>query len=324
MESPQEHRFTVAPEHAGQRLDRYLAQQAIQLSRSQVKHLLEAGRITLEGRFAKASQVLKGGERITVQVPPPEPAEALPQDLPLHILYEDADLLVLDKAAEMVVHLGAGAKQGTLVNALLHHCGQLSGIGGVARPGIVHRLDKGTSGLLVVAKNDRAHQHLSAQFQARQVEKTYLAFVWGKPRDVSGKIDLPLGRSEKNRKKIATRGRRLRPAFTRYRLLRSWGLISLLELKPETGRTHQLRVHLAELGHPIVGDPTYGKKGAKASHLPPRLLAALSGMRFQLLHAWRLKFNHPGSGKSLSFEAPPRGEMAAFQKLLEESVHDSV
>jgi len=173
---------------------------------------------------------------------------------------------------------------------------------------------------LVVAKSDRSHQHLSDQFQNRQVEKTYLAFVWGKPRDLSGKIDVPIGRSARDRKKISTRGQRLRNAVTRYRLVKSWGVISLLELKPETGRTHQLRVHLADLGHPIVGDPTYGKAGTKRMAMSKALLDRLHGMRFQLLHARQLSFTHPVTGKTLNFEAPMRAEMQEFQKILEENV----
>ncbi len=309
----------VEAKQAGQRLDRYLVGECVGISRSHLKQLIESGDVTVEGRPAKPSLILRGGERVALTIPPPEVPALVPQDIPLKILYEDADLLVLDKPAEMVVHLGAGVKQGTLVNALLHHCKDLSGIGGVARPGIVHRLDKGTSGLLVVAKNDRAHQGLSAQFQSRRVAKTYLAFVWGQPRDASGKIDLPLGRSERDRKKIASHGRKLRPAVTRYRVLRRWPAMALLELKPETGRTHQLRVHLAELGHPIVGDPTYGRRHLKVSELSPELMASLKATRFQLLHAWRLSFEHPVSGKEMSFEAPMRAEMETFQKLLEKN-----
>lgn len=319
MAESQSKSFVVAAERAGQRLDRYLAAECPGLSRSQLKHLIEAGKVTVAGKAVKPSHALRGGERVALTIPPPEVPVLVPQDIPLNILYEDADILVLDKPAELVVHLGAGVKEGTLVNALLHHCRDLSGIGGVARPGIVHRLDKGTSGLLVVAKNDRAHQGLSAQFQARRVAKTYLAFVWGSPRDAGGKIDLPLGRSARDRKKIAARGRRLRPAVTRYRVLKRWPGLSLLELKPETGRTHQLRVHLAELGHPIVGDPTYGRRHLKASELSPELAATLTETRFQLLHAWRLSFEHPVTGKEMSFEAPMRAEMENFRKLLEKS-----
>ncbi|MCC7345170.1 MAG: RluA family pseudouridine synthase [Deltaproteobacteria bacterium] len=309
----------VEAKHAGERLDRYLAAECPGISRSQLKQLIEAGDVTVEAKAAKPSHKLRGGERVMLTVPPPEAPALVPEDIPLKVLYEDADLLVLDKPAEMVVHLGAGVKQGTLVNALLHHCKDLSGIGGVARPGIVHRLDKGTSGLLVVAKNDRAHQGLSSQFQSRRVAKTYLAFVWGRPRDASGKIDVPLGRSERDRKRIASHGRKLRPAVTRYRVLKRWPAMALLELKPETGRTHQLRVHLAELGNPIVGDPTYGRRHLKASELSPELTAILQETTFQLLHAWRLSFEHPVTGKVMSFEAPMRAEMETFQKLLEKS-----
>lgn len=319
MTESQSKSFVVAAERAGQRLDRYLAAECPGISRSQLKHLIEAGKVTVAGRAVKPSHALRGGERVALTIPPPEVPVLVPQDIPLNILYEDADLLVLDKPAELVVHLGAGVKEGTLVNALLHHCRDLSGIGGVARPGIVHRLDKGTSGLLVVAKNDRAHQGLSAQFQSRRVAKTYLAFVWGSPRDASGKIDVPLGRSERDRKRIASHGRKLRPAVTRYRVLKRWPAIALLELKPETGRTHQLRVHLAELGHPIVGDPTYGRRHLKASELSPELTAILKETPFQLLHAWRLSFEHPVSGKEMSFEAPMRAEMENFQKMLEKN-----
>jgi len=316
------HEFLVPSSEAGQRLDRYLAKQALPLSRSQIQQLLEAGHITLNGKQAKPAHHLKGGEGIRIEIPPTEPSVVLAQALPLDILFEDKDLLVLNKAAEMVVHLGAGVKEGTLVNALLHHCRDLSGIGGVARPGIVHRLDKGTSGLMVVAKNDLAHHSLADQFQSRQIEKTYLAFVWGTPRDRSGKIDLPLGRSARDRKKIDIRGTRLREAVTRFRLVKSWGEVSLLELKPETGRTHQLRVHLAELGHPIVGDPTYGKTKVKLSKLDPKVREFASTLDYQLLHAWRLSFHHPASRKAMAFEAPMREEMRRFEEVLEKVIHD--
>ncbi|HKY62668.1 MAG TPA: RluA family pseudouridine synthase [bacterium] len=309
------HRFIVDPSAAGERLDRYLAKRCPELSRSQVKLLIENGEAWVGRRSAKAAHLLKAGEEIGLRIPPPQALEAVAEDLPLQIVYQDQDLLVLDKSAEMVVHLGAGARQGTLVNALLHHCSDLSGIGGKERPGIVHRLDKGTSGLLVVAKNDAAHRHLSAQFKERQVEKVYYAFVWGRPKKAAGKIDLALGRSQRNRKKIATRGPKLRPAVTNYRLMESWGPVSLLELKPETGRTHQLRVHLSELGHPIVGDPLYGSARAKAA--PAEWRQALAAMKFQLLHAGKLSFRHPRSGKALSFEAPLREEMREFRDLLE-------
>ncbi|HEX5034826.1 MAG TPA: RluA family pseudouridine synthase [bacterium] len=309
------HRFIVDPSAAGERLDRYLAKRCPELSRSQVKLLIENGEAWVGRHSAKAARLLKAGEEVGLRIPPPQALEAVAEDLPLQIVYQDRDLLVLDKSAEMVVHLGAGVQQGTLVNALLHHCSDLSGIGGKERPGIVHRLDKGTSGLLVVAKNDAAHRHLSAQFKDRQVEKTYYAFVWGRPKKASGKIELALGRSQRNRKKIATRGAKLRPAVTNYRVMESWGPVSLLELKPETGRTHQLRVHLSEIGHPIVGDPLYGSGRAKAA--PVEWRQALAAIKFQLLHAGKLSFHHPRSGKALSFEAPLREEMGSFRRLIE-------
>lgn len=311
--------LVIPTERAGERLDRYLAEQCPEISRSQLKYYIAEGDITIEGRIAKPSLTLRGGERVELKIPPPKPIDISPESIPLDVLYEDKDLLVLNKAAEMVVHLGAGVKAGTLVNALLHHCQDLSGIGGVSRPGIVHRLDKGTSGLLVVAKNDLAHQGLSAQFQSREIDKTYLAFVWGRPRDRSGKIDLPLGRSERDRKKIGIQGRHLRPAVTRFRLVKEWPALSLMELKPETGRTHQLRVHLAELGNPIVGDPTYGRKGTKIGNLPAPLADFLTNVHFQLLHAWKLSFRHPISGQTMAFEAPMRLEMQKLQEILEQT-----
>jgi 23S rRNA pseudouridine1911/1915/1917 synthase len=306
----------VEPSGVGERLDRYLVQRYPELSRSRIQALIEQGEVTVGAKAAKASQLLKAGEEIGLHIPPPERLEVLPENLPLQIVYQDSDILVLDKSAEMVVHLGAGLESGTLVNALLHHCRDLSGIGGKERPGIVHRLDKGTSGLLVVAKNDAAHRHLSAQFKDRQVEKIYYAFVWGRPKKASGKIELALGRSQKNRKKIATRGSRLRPALTNYQTVKSWGAISLLELKPETGRTHQLRVHLAEIGHPIVGDRVYGGGRTMAE---PAMRQMLAAMKYQLLHAGKLSFLHPKSGKRVSFEAPLREEMQAFKTHLEKA-----
>lgn len=309
------HSFVVDESAVGERLDRYLTKLCPELSRSQIKALIDQGEAQVESRAAKASQILKAGEAVAFRIPASQALEVLPENLPIDIVYQDKDLLVLDKSAEMVVHLGAGIEKGTLVNALLHHCKDLSGIGGKERPGIVHRLDKGTSGLLVVAKNDAAHRSLSGQFKDRLVEKTYYAFVWGRPKAASGKIDLALGRSQRHRKKIGTRGSRLRPAVTNYSTLESWGPVSLLELKPETGRTHQLRVHLAEIGHPIVGDPLYGAGRSKSA--PPELRQALAAMKYQLLHAGKLSFLHPKSGKRVSFEAPLRKEMKKFRLQLQ-------
>ncbi|HCU25749.1 MAG TPA: RluA family pseudouridine synthase [Deltaproteobacteria bacterium] len=308
--------FHVETADSGERLDRFLVKKCPELSRSQLKQWIESGHIRLNGQTAKPSHLLKLGETVSLVPPPLQLPQIEAEAIPLDILYEDEDLIVLNKAAELVVHLGAGVKSGTLVNALLHHCKDLSGIGGVARPGIVHRLDKGTSGVLVVAKNDRTHQQLSAQFQSRQVEKTYLAFVWGEPRDLSGTFAQPLGRSSANRKKISSKSSRLREAVTQYRLLKKWGPISLLELHPRTGRTHQLRVHLSEAGHPIVGDPLYGKRHKKDPRLESTLAAWLEERPFQLLHAARLSFRHPTRGLKMDFEAPMREEMLELQKKL--------
>jgi len=306
------HSFIVEKAQVGERLDRYLVKHCPELSRTQIQTLIDQGEVKVGNKKAKASHSLKADEVVGLRIPATRPVELLAEDLPLHIVYQDKDLLVLDKSAEMVVHHGAGVQRGTLVNALLHHCKDLSGIGGEERPGIVHRLDKGTSGLLVVAKNDATHRHLSAQFKDREVEKVYYAFVWGRPKHPFGKIDLALGRSQRHRKKIGTKGSKLRPAVTHYQLVESWGKISLLELKPETGRTHQLRVHLSEIGHPIVGDPLYGR--ARAA--PEGLSQILAGMKFQLLHAGKLSFLHPKSKKRLSFESPLREEMRNFRAKL--------
>jgi 23S rRNA pseudouridine1911/1915/1917 synthase len=312
VSSATHHSFVVERPDAGERLDRYLTKHWPDLSRSQVKVLIENGEVTRDGAKTKPSQILKVGETIHLRIPPLQPSEAFAEDLPIKIVYEDSDLLVIDKSAEMVVHLGAGAREGTLVNALLHHCHDLSGIGGKERPGIVHRLDKGTSGLLVVAKHDKAHRHLSEQFKDRKVEKVYYAFVWGRPKQDAGKIELALGRSQRNRKKIGTEGSNLRPALTNYRLVETWGKVSLLELKPETGRTHQIRVHLAEIGHAVVGDPLYGR----ARVAPLEWREVLAKVKFQLLHAGKLSFTHPKTRKKMHFEAPLREEMQNFRTIL--------
>ncbi len=299
-------------------MDVFLSQRCSEISRSQLKKMILGGFVLSKGRAVKASRILKGGEEIRVEIPSPEPLEITPQAIPLDIIHEDGDLLVLNKSAEMVVHPGAGIKKNTLVNAVLHHCKDLSGIGGKLRPGIVHRLDKGTSGLLLVAKNNRAHLGLSEQFSSRQIKKTYLAFVWGEMPQSQGSINIPLGRSPTHRKRISSRSRRVRPALTHYRVLKSWGVISLLELKPHTGRTHQIRVHLAESKHPVVGDPVYGRGLQKISSLPTVLQDEASSFRFQLLHANRIAFRHPVTMKEMSFEAPMRTEMKNFKRHLEE------
>jgi len=311
--------FTIAPADAGERLDRFLSLKMPNSSRSQIQQWIADGHVRLNGRTDKASRELKAGQLIEVAVPDLIPDLTTPENISLDILFEDSDILVVNKAPEMVTHPGPGQRHGTLVNALLHYCRDLSGIGGVLRPGIVHRLDKGTSGVLVIAKHDDAHRKLSGQFQDRLVVKTYQAFVWGTPRDLQGVIRSPLGRSQGDRKKISSRTSFAREAVTHYTMQRSWGAISFLELTPKTGRTHQLRVHLSELGHSIVGDPVYGKAHRRFDAFAPSIHQWLAARPYQLLHARSLGFIHPKSGDRLTFEAPLRGEMRALWELLEQS-----
>jgi len=296
---------TLRPEHAGWRLDRALADSLPTLSRERLKALVKSGALeTAGGAVRDPSAKVRGDEQFRLSVPEPRPAHNEAQDIPLRIVFEDEHLLVVDKPAGLVVHPAAGNSDGTLVNALLHHCGgSLSGIGGVARPGIVHRIDKDTSGLLVVAKTDVAHEGLARQFAAHSIERRYLAIVTGVPRTAEGTVDAPLARSTANRKKIAIvgegRGKRAVTHWRRIQLLRD---AALVECRLETGRTHQVRVHMASLGHPLLGDPTYGRSG-KAHR---ELLKSLNFHR-QALHAAELGFTHPVTKHRLSFASgmPP-------------------
>jgi 23S rRNA pseudouridine1911/1915/1917 synthase len=301
------------PEKArGARLDRTLAILLPGESRASLQRLMRDGRVTILGRPARPSYTVRGGERVEVDRPAPRPSSLEPEALPVAILYEDADLLVVDKAAGISVHPGAGAPRGTLVNALLHHCTDLSGIGGVERPGIVHRLDRQTSGVLVVAKNDAAHRALAGQFKARTVKKTYEALVWGRPQRPSGLIEAPIGRHPTARVKMAVRPEG-RAARTFYSVGASSGPVSLLEVHPETGRTHQIRVHLSFIGNPIVGDRLYG--GRRLAPGPDRQSAsALAEYDGLALHARRLAFAHPRTGEWRTFEAPRPPEL---QELLD-------
>ena len=292
---------------SGQRLDVYLAGR-LSLSRSQVKKALEAGHITVGGKRAKVSHKVRPGEEIRVDLPSPEPLPKMePEDVPFEILYEDEDLAVINKPPGVVVHPAAGHWRGTLVHGLLKRLKDLSGVSGKIRPGIVHRLDKDTSGIMVVAKNDFAHLTLAHQFKTSQVTKVYLALVHGCPRDLEGKIDLPIGRHPVHRQKMSVHCRVCREAVTFWRLLKSFKGATLLEIRPLTGRTHQIRVHLSAIGHPIVGDPLYGgcrPTGPKASR--------------QLLHAYRLTFVHPRTKAAVSFEAPLPEDMLAIINNLEQ------
>ena len=303
---------------AGARLDRVLASR-LQLSRSRLKALIEAGHVAADGATIRdPSAKVKPGQALVVDVPPPEPDKPLPQAMPLDIRYEDEHLLVLEKPAGLVVHPAPGNPDMTLVNALLAHCGEaLSGIGGVKRPGIVHRLDKDTSGLMVVAKSELAQGKLAAAFAARVIDRAYLAVVWGVPSPREGEIAGNIGRSRLNRQKMAVVATGGKPAVTRYKVLKAWrGVASLLECRLATGRTHQIRVHLTAKGHPLVGDPVYGS-GRQARRLDDPAGAALAHFPRQALHAYRLGFAHPATGARLLFESEMPGDMATLRRSLE-------
>lgn len=272
-------------------------------SRSQLQRLIDEGRVLVDSRPGKANVRLRAGTVVTVDLPEPAPAEPEPQDLPISIVYEDPDLVVVDKPADMVVHPAAGHDSGTLVNALLHHVRDLSGIGGEKRPGIVHRLDRGTSGLMVVAKHDAAHQELARQFHDREVEKDYVALVWGVVQ-AGRRIEEPIGRDPNNRKKMSNRARRSREAVTRIvRVFHVNPAVTLAQIAIHTGRTHQIRVHLSSIGHPIVGDALYGGVHRRVQHD----IKAVMRLERPFLHASRLVFKHPADGRRMAFESelPP-------------------
>jgi 23S rRNA pseudouridine1911/1915/1917 synthase len=291
----------------GQRLDRALATALPDLSRVRVQAMLAEGRVTRDGvPIADASAKAKPGQRIVIDIPPPITADPQPQDIPLNILFEDEEMLVIDKPAGLVVHPGAGNPDRTLVNALLFYCGdELSGIGGVRRPGIVHRLDKNTSGLMVVAKTDRAHQSLSDQLQSRTLKRIYNAVVWGRPMSATGRIEGNIGRSPKDRKRMALVSHGGRPAVTHYKIIKPFKTASLVECRLETGRTHQIRVHMAHLGHPLVGDPVYGLKR------PPKDAPEIAkSLPRQALHATQVTFLHPLTKVEMCYSSSVPADMA--------------
>ena len=298
--------FTADAAAAGQRLDVFLAR-AAGLTRARAQRLIAGGNTLLGGRAAKPSQLLRRGQRITLTLPPPEPSGPTPQPLPLDIVYEDDDVLVVNKPPGLVVHPAAGHREGTLVNALLYHRPPLRGVGPGERPGIVHRLDKDTSGLVLVAKAPGGHAALCVQFAAREVDKRYLALVHGVPTQDTGRIDAAVGRHESDRKRMGVRTRKGREAVTFYRVVERIGGCSLLELTPKTGRTHQLRVHLAHLGHPVLGDLVYGGRRERARRQGPGAPA----VGRQMLHAWKLAFRHPRTGERVQAEAPLPPDFAA-------------
>ena len=285
-------------EKTGQRLDCYLSE-ALEVTRSAVQNWLEQGLVRVNGRPQEKNYRLREGDRIEAELPAPAPCQAVAEDIPLDIVYEDDDLLVVNKPKGMVVHPAAGNPSGTLVNALLAHCGDsLSGINGVLRPGIVHRIDKDTSGLLIVAKNDFAHQGLAEQIKAHSFDRIYEAVVCGHLREAAGRVDAPIGRHPVHRKRMAVTDRHSRQAVTHYETIREYPGYAHIRLRLETGRTHQIRVHMAYLGHPVAGDVVYGKP--------------LPGLQGQCLHAREIGFRHPRSGAYLHFTSPLPAYFSAF------------
>jgi 23S rRNA pseudouridine1911/1915/1917 synthase len=303
--------LVVSAEDAGRRLDQVLASRVAGLSRAQAQRLIRDGHVTISRGTARPSLAVAAGLSIEVALPVPAPAAPAPEALPLTLLHDDSDIVVIDKPAGMVVHPAAGHATGTLVNALLHHVGGLSGVGGIQRPGLVHRLDRGTSGVMVVAKHDHAHRALARQFHDRQVGKEYVALVWGTPR--AGQIfERPIGRDPKHRQKMSSRARRTRTALTRVIDVEALDGVSLVRLSIGTGRTHQIRVHLSEAGHPVVGDALYG--GVRR-RLPPRL-AGLGAITRPFLHAARLTLMHPSNGRRMTFDAPLPADLEAVLQAL--------
>lgn len=285
-------------EQDGERLDVFLTRQQAAMSRAHIQKLIAEGAVLADGKVRKANYKLRRGERVSLQVPEPEPVEIKAENIPLDVLYEDEDIIVVNKARGMVVHPASGVSTGTLVNALLYHCQDLSGINGAIRPGIVHRLDKDTSGVMVCAKNDKAHTNLAEQIRTKTAHRIYQAIVYGNIKEEAGMIKGDIGRHPTDRKKMAIVRENGKPAVTHFKVLARFGAYTLLECRLETGRTHQIRVHMASIGHPLVGDPKYGPK--KASPF------AIAG---QALHSLRLTLKHPATGKEMTFEAPLPDDM---------------
>lgn len=300
-----------------ERLDAFIARTVEGVTRSAAQRLIEEGRVTVNGKVEKPSLKLKGGERMLVEIPPPAPAEPEGEDIPLAVLYEDSDLIVVNKPAGMVVHPAAGNMDGTLVNALLWRCKDLAGIGGEMRPGIVHRIDKDTSGVLVAAKNDAAHNALSLQFREHTIKRVYRALVFGSPKSDRGKIEQAIGRHPTDRKKMSGAARHGKRAVTHWRVIGRYPGITFMELRLETGRTHQIRVHLSEAGHPLVGDAVYGGGGRLANIHDPVLVKLVKELGRQALHAKTLGFIHPATGQYMEFDTEIPEDMARIIAYLE-------
>lgn len=318
--------LTVGAEAVGTRLDLFITktvkgntdyEKKIRgLTRSAIQGLIKDGLILLNGKSSTANRKVKGGDVVLINVPRKKASTIQAEDIPLDILFEDDDIIIINKAQGLTVHPGAGRTGGTLVNALLSHTDELSDVGGPVRAGIVHRLDKDTSGVIVVAKNNPAHLKLSEQFKEHSTERVYHALSWGDVKDDEGVIELPIGRDSKDRKKISPRTRMARKAVTRYKVLRRYPTMTLLEMRPETGRTHQIRVHLTAIGHPIIGDPTYGSRP-----IPPilakNIIDAIKRLKGQFLHARSLALTHPSNGERMEFVGEYPDDMAELLKLLE-------
>ena len=312
------HTFTVTLSEAETRLDIFLSQKLPDLTRSRIKKIIEQGLVSLNKKNAKAGAKVKTGDQIDITIPEPQPINAEPEKIPLNILYEDEHILVLNKPPGLTVHPGAGRTKGTLVNALLYHCKDLSGIGGALRPGIVHRIDKDTSGVLVVAKTDKSHQFLSKQFKEHSIKRRYLAIVSGIIKNNQGTIDLPIGRHVSERKKMSVRTRRGRRAVTHYKVIKKFNNFALLEITLETGRTHQIRVHLSAIHHPVLGDPVYGK-GRIPPGLSPKVTTLIKNLKRQALHAQTLGIIHPETKQYMEFTAQPPDDIKNIINALEEA-----
>jgi 23S rRNA pseudouridine1911/1915/1917 synthase len=310
--------ITLAVEKAdhGKRLDLFLAAQRPAQSRAQIQRYIREGDILLNGTQVKTGTRVKQGDLIKGYIPAPMPAKTLPEELPIRLIYEDADIVVVDKPAGMAVHPAGRMQSGTLVNALLFRLKDLQGVGGVLRPGIVHRLDKGTSGVMVVAKNDLAHEALVRQFKGREVKKLYLALVYGRMQGVQGTINAPMGRHPIDRKRFSLRTRQPKEALTEWRVKERFAGITFVEVAPKTGRTHQIRVHMASISHPLVGDPLYTKKRRLVEIEDPVLRGSIEALGRQALHAFSLAFRHPATGKTVEFTAPLAADIENILEVL--------
>ncbi|MCA1796243.1 MAG: RluA family pseudouridine synthase [Desulfuromonadaceae bacterium] len=311
--------LTFEPGQTPERLDRFLARTLPDMSRARLKRLIDDKQITADGAAVKAGLRLRGGETLRISVPQAQEPVATPEDIPLDILYEDSDLVVINKPAGMVVHPANGHYSGTLVNALLHHCTDLSGIGGELRPGIVHRLDKDTSGVLVVSKNDLSHQGLAQQFKDHSINRRYITLVHGQVQNDTGSIEKPIGRHPGARKKMSTHSSRGRDAVTHWKVLRRYAAerLTLLEMRLETGRTHQIRVHLADMNLPVVGDQTYGNVKRPNALADAHIRTLVQQLHRQALHAWILGFKHPRTGEYLEYFSPLPADMAQIVTALD-------